>query len=331
MRPNEGLRAIWSVTKVSRKTIVWSLAFSVTDLLTSRENKVSTTVKRYGIVVGVDGSAASDAAVCWAAREAAMRNVPLTLVHMLQTFVPTFPQIPTPSGVAEWQEDDGRKVLEQAVKIAEDAVATDQQSSIASEVKSSPPVPTLVEMSKEAEMIVVGSNGRGAVGRVLLGSVSSGVVRSAKCPVAVIRAEASYTPRSDRAPVLVGIDCTPASELALAVAFDEASFRGVELTALHAWSDVAVYQLPWVDWKDEAERSLAEYLSGWHEQYPDVEVHRVIALDHPGRALIEESESAQLVVVGSHGRGGLTGMLMGSVSNAVVHAVHTPVIVARPL
>ena len=291
---------------------------------------MSTTVKRYGIVVGVDGSAASDAAVSWAAREAAMRNVPLTLVHMFKTFVPTFPQIPTPSGVAEWQEDDGRKILEQAVKIAEDAVPTDQQISIASEVKSSPPVPTLVEMSKEAEMIVVGSNGRGAVGRVLLGSVSSGAVLSAKCPVAVIRAEASYTPRSDRTPVLVGIDCTSASELALAVAFDEASFRGVELRALHAWSDVAVYQLPWVDWKDEAERNLAEYLSGWHEQYPDVEVHRVIALDHPGRALIEESESAQLVVVGSHGRGGVTGMLMGSVSNAVVHAVHTPVIVARP-
>jgi nucleotide-binding universal stress UspA family protein len=290
---------------------------------------MSTTVKRYGIVVGVDGSAASDAAVSWAAREAAMRNVPLTLVHMFKTFVPTFPQIPTPGGVAEWQEDDGRKILEQAVKIAEDAVPTDQQVSIASEVKVSPPVPTLVEMSKDAEMIVVGSKGRGAVARVLLGSVSSGVVRSASCLVAVIRAEASYTPRADRAPVLVGIDCSPVSELALAVAFDEASFRGVELTAFHAWSDIAVYQLPWLDWKSEAERSLAEYLAGWHERYPDVKVNRLLALDHPGRALIEESESAQLVVVGSHGRGGVTGMLMGSVSNAVVHAVHTPVIVAR--
>ena len=291
---------------------------------------MSTTVKRYGIVVGVDGSAASDAAVSWAVREAAMRNVPLTLVHMFKTFVPTFPQIPLPSGVAEWQEDDGRKVLEQAVKIAKDAVPTDQQTAITSEVKGSPPVATLIEMSHEAEMIVVGSSGRGAVGRALLGSVSSGVVHGAKCPVAVIRAEASYMPRSDRAPVLVGIDCSPASELALAIAFDEASFRGVELTALHAWSDVAVYQIPWVDWKDEAERSLAEYLAGWHERYPDVKVNRVITLDHPGRALTEESESAQLVVVGSHGRGGVTGMLLGSVGHVVVHSVHTPVIVARP-
>jgi nucleotide-binding universal stress UspA family protein len=259
-----------------------------------------------------------------------MRNAPLTLVHMFKTFVPTFPQIPMPSGVGLWQEDDGRKVLEQAVKIAEDAVPTDRKISIATEVKSSPPVPTLVELSEEAEMIVVGSNGRGAAARVVLGSVSSGVVHGAKCPVAVIRAEASYTPRPDRAPVLVGIDCSPASELALQIALDEASRRGVELTALHAWSDAAVYQLPWVDWPEEAERSLAEYLAGWQERYPDVKVHRLVALDHPGRALIEESETAQLVVVGSHGRGGIARTLLGSVSNAVVHAVRTPVIVARP-
>ncbi len=291
---------------------------------------MSTTLKRHGIVVGVDGSAPSDAAVFWAAREAAMRNVPLTLVHMFKAFVPTYPQIPMPTGVAEWQDDDGRKVLEQAVKIAEDAVPKDRKIAIASEVKCSPPVPTLVDLSEEAEMVVVGCNGRGAVGRVLLGSVSSGVVRSAKCPVAVIRAEASYMPHSNQAPVLVGIDCSPASEGAIAMAFDEASRRGVELTALHAWSDVAVYQIPWLEWRSEADRGLAEYLAGWQERYPDVKVQRVVVLDHPGRALIGESESAQLVVVGGHGRGALTGMLLGSVSNAVVHAVHTPVIVARP-
>ena len=79
-----------------------------------------------------------------------------------------------------------------------------------------------------------------------------------------------------------------------------------------------------------SERGLAEYLAGWQERYPDVKVHRLLAFDNPGRALIEESESAQLVVVGSHGRGGFTRMLLGSVSNTVVHSVHTPVIVAWP-
>jgi nucleotide-binding universal stress UspA family protein len=291
---------------------------------------MSTTTQPHGIVVGVDGSAPSNAAVSWAAYEAAMRNVPLNLVHMLNVFVPTYPQIPLASGVALWQEEDGRQVLERAVKIANGAVQAGRQLSITAEVKTSPPVPTLVDLSDEAEIVVVGSNGRGAVGRVLLGSVSSAVVRGARCPVAVIKDEAPVPANPERAPILVGIDCSPVSELATAVAFDEASRRGVALTALHAWGDMAAFERPWQDWESEADRALAEYLAGWQERYPDVEVQRVVAYAHPGRELVEASESAQLVVVGSHGRGGLAGMLLGSVSNAVVHSVRTPVIVARP-
>ena len=91
-----------------------------------------------------------------------------------------------------------------------------------------------------------------------------------------------------------------------------------------------MYDRPRLEWKSEGERSLAEYLAGWQERYPDVQLHRIVVLDHPGPALLEESESAQLVVVGSHGRGGVTGMLLGSVSNAVIHAARAPVLVARP-
>ncbi|SPM28376.1 universal stress protein [Mycobacterium terramassiliense] len=293
---------------------------------------MSTPMNRHGIVIGVDGSPASNAAVCWAARDAAMRNVPLTLVHMYSTYVPTFPQIPLPAGVTVWQEQDGRQALEEAVKIAEDAVQGHQRLAISSELKCSPPVATLVELSEEAEMVVVGSNGRGAVGRLLLGSVSSGVVQHAKCPVAVIRDEDPLMPHPQQAPVLVGIDGSPASELATAIAFDEASRRGVDLQALHAWSDVQVLELPGFDWavvKAEAERSLAERLAGWQERYPDVTVHRLLVCDRPARQLIEKSESAQLVVLGSHGRGGIARTLLGSVSNAVVHSVRMPVIVAR--
>lgn len=293
---------------------------------------MNASVERVGIVVGVDGSAPSCAAVCWAARDAVMRHLPMTLIHSVSAAVPMYPVMPVSMGFGVWQEENGRQVLEHAVKIARDIAGGDWQLPITTQLRWSPAVPTLVEISAEAEMLVVGSHGRSAVGRGLLGSVSSSVVRRAQSPVAVIRVGDAAVP-SARASVVVGVDGSPASELATAIAFDEASRRGAELRAVHAWSDIEAFELPGLDWtlfRDDANYILAQRLAGWQEHYPDVVVQRVVVCDRPAQQLIMQAESAQLVVVGRRGRGAVAGLLLGSVSNAVVHATRTPVIVAQP-
>ena len=294
---------------------------------------MSTPVKHFGIIVGVDGSPASDVATCWAARDAALRSIPLTVVSVVTTPTATFPPVPYPDSLGVRLEDQGRKAAAHAVKVAEDAMPTDRKVAVKSEIVFSTPARALVKMSDEAEMIVVGSSGKGLLARGVLGSVSSSVVRSANCPVAVIRDEDSLTPDPQHAPVLVGIDGSPASELATEIAFDQASHRGVELIALHAWSDVAAVDLPGLDWSalvSAEERTFADSLAGWQGRYPNVTVQRVVVCDEPAQQLIEWAESAQLVVVGSHGRGGFDRLMLGSVSNTILHSVRIPVIVARP-
>jgi nucleotide-binding universal stress UspA family protein len=289
-------------------------------------------IKELGIVVAVDGSPASTAAAGWAAREAAMKKVPLTVAHAVSTPATTFPPVPYPESLVTSLEDEGKKAIMHAMKIAEEAMPADRTVPIGRKLVYSAAVPALLKMSDAAEMIVVGSSGRGLLARGLLGSVSSAVVRHANCPVAVIRDAGLPDPRSGY--VLLGTDGSPASELATEIAFDEASRRGVDLVAIHAWSDAAVSEIFEIEWpvvEEEAQRSLAESLAGWHERYPDVCVHRCVARDRAARHLIDKADAAQLVVVGSHGRGGLSRMLLGSVSNAVLHSVRVPVIVARPL
>ena len=207
---------------------------------------------------------------------------------------------------------------------------------IDSKVFNSATVPTLVGVSTEVEMVVVGYRGHGAVlDRSFLGSVSSALVYHAHCPVAVIHDEAMIR-NVARAPVLVGIDGSPASEAATAIAFEEASRRGVGIMALHAWTDPRVsdsrvlYQdSKWDAQLSEEEETLAERLAGWHEHYPDVGIRRRIEIGDPARWLIAASEGAQLMVVGSHGCSRFRGKLLGSVGAAVVNRAKIPVIVAR--
>jgi nucleotide-binding universal stress UspA family protein len=153
-----------------------------------------------------------------------VRNVPLTPVHVVCTpavssSALSWPAVPIPAELRQWQEDEAAKVMADAIKLVEDSAAEGARPEIKSELFYSAPVPTLVDLSKETQM--VGCRGRGALRSGLLGSVSTGLIHHAHCPVAVIHDKVP----SSMQPVLVGIDGSPASELATAIAFDEASWR----------------------------------------------------------------------------------------------------------
>jgi nucleotide-binding universal stress UspA family protein len=291
---------------------------------------MSTAASSLPIIVGVDGSPASRVAVDWAARDAARRGADLKLVHVLvPPAVMAFPEVPMPPGFMEWQDEEGRRLLDSAVKTVEEAGA---QVEVSTDIVSGPAVPVLADLSSSAQMIVVGCRGHGALARGLLGSISTGLAHHAHCPVAIIHDEDPLMPHPSKAPVVVGVDGSPASENAVAIAFEQASFRGVDLLAVHAWSDTGVFEFPGADWSTlqaAGEQTLSERLAGWQERYPDVPVRRVVVADKPARQLLEQAESAQLLVVGSHGRGGIAGMLLGSVSTSVLHGARLPVIIAR--
>ena len=266
-----------------------------------------------------------------------MRHVPLTVVHVADSSPVAASTLAWPAGripeeVLEIQENEARRVIADAIKAAEDIAGVGGRPEINSQQLFGRPVSTLVDLSKEAQMVVVGCHGRTGQHRRLLGSVSTGLLHHAHCPVAVVHDDGLSSLQSAQLPVLVGIDGSRASEVATAIAFDEASWRGVDLVALHVCMDAdmsSIFSMEWSALQSAAAKTLAESLADWQDRYPEVSVHRLVEFEHPTRHLLDQSEKAQLVVVGSHGRGGFAGMLLGSVSTAVAQAARVPVIVAR--
>ncbi|MGZ8813325.1 MAG: universal stress protein [Mycobacterium sp.] len=295
---------------------------------------MSSLATHHGILVGADGSPPSNVAVDWAAREASMRNLPLSIVHVIASpAVRMWPEVPVPTEVVARIAGEGHEILSEARTTAQNATADSRRIHIETELMTGGALPTLIDLSKDAEMVVVGCRGTGPINRRLLGSVSRGLIQHAHAPVAVIHDEDPMMTYPSKAPVLVGMDGSPASEAATAVAFDEASRRGVDLIALHVWSDFAIYEMPETELaalQRRADETLSERLAGWQERYPDVRVRPIVALNRPVHQLLDRSEAAQLTVVGSHGRGGFAGMLLGSVSLAVAESARMPVLVVRP-
>jgi len=285
---------------------------------------------RRAVVVGVDGSPTSDLALDWAVGEATRKGLPLHIIHGFPYGYPM-----TRMGMAyaiEGLPELATGVRNAAISRAHEA---SPELSITWEQPAFGPAPALVSASETADTVVVGARGLSAVRGVLIGSVSTQVAAHAHCPVVVVHEVP--TPAAGDAPVVVGVDGSSLSTKAIAYAYEHASSRAVGLTVVHAWwlehvegaSASAIWTVDWQKFAEEEEALVAESLAGWQERYPDVTVRRHSVRGLPVEALVEQSEHACLVVVGTRGRGGFAGLLLGSVSQGVVHRSHCPVAIVH--
>jgi nucleotide-binding universal stress UspA family protein len=286
---------------------------------------------RRTVLVGIDGSDAALRAVRWAVPEARRRRAVLHLVTALAWTEDRLVGLPG-LGQAPYGQYL-RAAAENSLAAAEAAaLEADPDLPVERELALSFPAGLLLERSQTAELLVIGDHGRGRIASAVAGSVAISVAARSTCPIVVVR---GAEPAPDPAlPVVVGIDGTPLSEAAIPFAFAAAAARRVPLVAVHTWldeiNDPALAEL--VDWQTaavQAEELLAERLAGWGEKYPDVPVQRVVARGRAALALLDQAARAQLVVVGSRGHGEIAGLLLDSVSNALVHGADCPVAIVR--
>lgn len=279
------------------------------------------------VVVGVDPLGTSDAAVLWAADTASRRSVPLILAHAVA-------QPPL-----EWQSQDltearMRAAAEELLQRWRDRVLeTHPGLEVHLELTAAPPVEAMLEQATRAQLLVVGSHGRGTLGRLFLGSVGHSVVSRSPAPVAVVR----ELPEDAGAPVLVGVEESEQSALVLEIAFRAAQERGVPLFAVHAWrpdtplgygafvADQGVLD----QLRLHAEHALSDAVAAVRSAYPDVEVRALVAEGDAASVLADHSREAQLLVVGSNARGRVARFVLGSVSTNVLYSVTVPTIVVR--
>lgn len=293
--------------------------------------------KSNAVVVGVDGSSSGYAAVELAAGEARLRGTGLHVVHAL-----TWPPTPIGPGAPGYVPGEEAVLPEEALRRAADGYLADAVSrarsvapgtEVTTEIVTGEALPTLVALSHSAPLVVVGSRGRSSFTDLLVGSVATQLASHARCPVLVARGTSNPS-----GSIVVGVDGSPAGRPATDFAFAEASLRQVPLVAVHAWSEWSVPPSPPKDssapyakkpgmLREDEERVLAEALSGCGETWPDVSVERRTVHGRTREGLIEAAKDAQLLVVGTRGRGGFSGMLLGSVSQAALHHAHCPVVV----
>lgn len=284
-----------------------------------------------GVLVAVDGSPSAGQALRWAAREAQLRGCPLTIAHAY-----SWPGAGAPEAmgyVMDALEKDSVQILATA---ADDARAVAPEVPVSTESRVGPAVPVLVGLADGAQLAVVGSRGLGGFSGLLLGSVGTGLTANAPCPVAVVRGERE--PAADD-PVVVGVDGTAAADAVLAEAFRAAQRRGVGLVAVHCWQDPTTDLLvaqgrerPDFDrdsWQQAAARALDERLALAGQRFGSVHTEAVVDWGRPPAVLLDQAQSAQLLVVGTRGRGEISSLILGSTSRAMVQHAPCPVIVVR--
>lgn len=266
------------------------------------------------VVVGVDGSEPAARAVRLAAREARLRNRPLRVVH---GFIWPLLRVPVsaPAG-----SPPGAGLRNQAEQLVTDAVAVAEAESpglrITGEIIDGEAAAVLLGESPTAALVVLGDRGLGGFAALVIGSVAVQVASYADCPVLIARGTAH-----DGGPVVAGVDGSTLSRAAVEFAAETASARGAALRVVHA--------RPRGRDDAEEERVLTEALAGIGERWPDLPVHAEAVRAKPVTALTAASAEAQLVVVGRQGRGELGGLLLGSVSQGILHRSACPVAVVR--
>jgi nucleotide-binding universal stress UspA family protein len=267
------------------------------------------------VVVAVDDTESAQRAVRLAAAEAALRGRPLRAVHAHIWPVLRVAPGPPPDG----PRDGGLR--RRAEGVVESALAEASRSapglSVSGEVVDGSAPAVLLRESRTAALLVVGHRGLRALSGVVVGSVAVQVSAQAHCPVLVALGDRER----HSGPVVVGVDGTHLSERATGFAFEEAALRQTELVAIHAANGTAA--------GPGSERAVDEWLAAGRERFPQVPVTGRVVPGRPARVLIDQSARAQLVVTGALGRSGLTGLVRGSVSQAVLRDSVCPLAIVR--
>lgn len=277
------------------------------------------------VVVGVDGSTGAMVALDWAAREAVIHSVPLCVVHCPDSRHGSWPGP---------QHDTARTAAEILQVAVERATGKHPRLSIHGELVAELPRIGLVRIASDARILVVGASGR-ARSNGLLGSTALSVAEHANCPVAVIRPEKpQYGALCDH--IVVGVDGSPASQAALEFAFAEANARQAPLAVVHVPTyDALEREFATSAYDIFTEKPSHALISAMVHtvapRHPTVVVVERVMGRSPCKDLARISVGAKMLVVGERGRGGFAGMLLGSVSHAMMRRASCPVVVVPPV